>query len=82
MVANARHRRPGPTPGLRVDMDALDPTNSMTIATAPYRDHFAFLQRRHDAVSPAAHDGHTAIGLGLAHVLKQYAAQLNGASLN
>lgn len=24
------------------------------------------------------HDGHTAIGLGLAHVLKQYAAQLNG----
>ncbi len=24
------------------------------------------------------YDGHTAIGLGLAHVLKQYAAQLNG----
>ncbi len=48
----------------------------MTIATAP----IAIISASCNAgmMHACGHDGHTAIGLGLAHVLKQYAAQLNG----
>ena len=57
------------TIGLRADMDALpieETTGLPWASTAPGKMH------------ACGHDGHTAIGLGLAHVLKQYAAQLNG----
>ncbi|EQB2492133.1 M20 family metallo-hydrolase [Klebsiella michiganensis] len=68
--------RPGPTLAFRVDMDALDLNELHDDSHRPHRDRFASCN---DGMMHACgHDGHTAIGLGLAHVLKEYAAQLNG----
>ena len=68
--------RPGPTLAFRVDMDALDLNEQHDDSHRPHRDHFASCNA--GMMHACGHDGHTAIGLGLAHVLKQYAAQLNG----
>ncbi|UMX91101.1 amidohydrolase [Klebsiella pneumoniae] len=59
-----------------VDMDALDLNEQHDDSHRPHRDHFASCNA--GMMHACGHDGHTAIGLGLAHVLKQYAAQLNG----
>ncbi len=73
---------PRSTPGgpdqlaFRVDMDALDLNEQHDDSHRPHRDHFASCNA--GMMHACGHDGHTAIGLGLAHVLKQYAAQLNG----
>ena len=57
-------------------MDALDLSELHDDSHRPHRDRFASCN---DGMMHACgHDGHTAIGLGLAHVLKEYAAQLNG----
>lgn len=57
-------------------MDALDLNEQHDDSHRPHRDHFASCNA--GMMHACGHDGHTAIGLGLAHVLKQYAAQLNG----
>ncbi len=63
-------------PAFRVDMDALDLNEQHDDRHRAHRDHFASCNA--GMMHACGHDGHTAIGLGLAHVLKQYAAQLNG----
>ena len=76
VVATFDTGRPGPTLAFRVDMDALDLNELHDDSHRPHRDRFASCN---DGMMHACgHDGHTAIGLGLAHVLKEYAAQLNG----
>ncbi|MDS7876843.1 M20 family metallo-hydrolase [Klebsiella pasteurii] len=76
VVATLDTGRPGPTLAFRVDMDALDLNELHDDCHRPHRDRFASCN---DGMMHACgHDGHTAIGLGLAHVLKEYAAQLNG----
>lgn len=76
VVATLDTGRPGPTLAFRVDMDALDLNELHDDRHRPHRDRFASCN---DGMMHACgHDGHTAIGLGLAHVLKEYAAQLNG----
>lgn len=76
VVATLDTGRPGPTLAFRVDMDALDLNELHDDSHRPHRDRFASCN---DGMMHACgHDGHTAIGLGLAHVLKEYAAQLNG----
>lgn len=76
VVATLDTGRPGPTLAFRVDMDALDLNEQHDDSHRPHRDRFASCN---DGMMHACgHDGHTAIGLGLAHVLKEYAAQLNG----
>ncbi|HCK1138531.1 TPA: M20 family metallo-hydrolase [Klebsiella michiganensis] len=76
VVATFDTGRPGPTLAFRVDMDALDLNEQHDDSHRPHRDRFASCN---DGMMHACgHDGHTAIGLGLAHVLKEYAAQLNG----
>ncbi|EOX6949477.1 M20 family metallo-hydrolase [Klebsiella michiganensis] len=76
VVATLNTGRPGPTLAFRVDMDALDLNEQHDDSHRPHRDRFASCN---DGMMHACgHDGHTAIGLGLAHVLKEYAAQLNG----
>lgn len=76
VVATLDTGRPGPTLAFRVDMDALDLNEQHDDSHRPHRDHFASCNA--GMMHACGHDGHTAIGLGLAHVLKQYAAQLNG----
>jgi aminobenzoyl-glutamate utilization protein A len=63
VIAEVRGRRPGPTWGLRFDMDALPLTESDSPEHAPAAHGF---RCEHDAMHACAHDGHTAIGLGLA----------------
>lgn len=76
VVATLDTGRPGPTLAFRVDMDALDLNEQHDDSHRPHRDHFASCNA--GMMHACGHDGHTAIGLGLAHVLKQYVAQLNG----
>lgn len=76
VVATLDTGRPGPTLAFRVDMDALDLNEQTDDHHRPYREHFASCNQ--GMMHACGHDGHTAIGLGLAHVLKHYADQLNG----
>jgi len=57
----------GPTVGLRFDMDALDIQESVAETHRPAREGFASVN---DGMAHACgHDGHTALGLGVAEVL-------------
>ncbi|MGD8792323.1 MAG: amidohydrolase [Anaerolineae bacterium] len=67
---------PGPTIGLRFDMDAIELAESLDPDHRPAREGFA-------SVNPGAnhacgHDGHTAVGLGVAEVLTRLQAQIQG----
>lgn len=76
IVATLHSGRHGPTMAFRVDMDALDLDEARDNDHLPFREGFASCN---DGMMHAcAHDGHTTIGLGLAHVLMQYREQLNG----
>ncbi|MEE9651794.1 M20 family metallo-hydrolase [Enterobacter soli] len=76
IVATLRTGRPGPTIAFRVDMDALDLSEALDESHRPFRDGFASCNP--GMMHACGHDGHTTIGLGLAQVLKQNEAQLNG----
>lgn len=65
----------GPTVGLRFDMDALPLLESRSEGHRPVREGFASIN---DATHACGHDGHTAIGLGLAEVLAALKEQLRG----
>ena len=76
IVATLNTGRPGPVQAFRVDMDALDLVENTTADHRPFAGGY-------DSVNPGmmhacGHDGHTAIGLGLAYVLKQFESQLCG----
>lgn len=66
----------GPTTALRFDMDALDVTESADPDHRPNREGFA--SRNPGAMHACGHDGHTAIGLGVAAVLAGLRDQLCG----
>lgn len=76
IVATLNTGRPGPTLAFRVDMDALDLSEALDESHRPFRDGFASCNP--GMMHACGHDGHTTIGLGLAQVLKQHEAQLNG----
>ncbi len=57
----------GPTVGLRFDMDALDIRESAAETHRPAREGFASVND--GAAHACGHDGHTALGLGVAEVL-------------
>ncbi|KAA0511796.1 M20 family metallo-hydrolase [Enterobacter vonholyi] len=76
IVATLNTGRPGPTLAFRVDMDALDLSEALDDSHRPFRDGFASCNP--GMMHACAHDGHTTIGLGLAQVLKQNEARLNG----
>jgi aminobenzoyl-glutamate utilization protein A len=57
-------------------MDALDLSEALDESHRPFRDGFASCNP--GMMHACGHDGHTTIGLGLAQVLKQNEAQLNG----
>lgn len=66
----------GPTIGLRFDMDALDITESDDPDHRPNQEGFA--SKNKGAMHACGHDGHTAIGLGVATVLAEMKDQLRG----
>lgn len=68
--------RPGPTVAFRVDMDALPVRESDDPAHAPAREKFS--SARPGRMHACGHDGHTAIGLGLAATLPALARDWRG----
>ncbi|MCI1898301.1 MAG: M20 family metallo-hydrolase [Enterobacter sp.] len=76
IVATLNTGRPGPTIAFRVDMDALDLSEALHDGHRPHRDGFASCNP--GMMHACGHDGHTTIGLGLAHILKHNESQLHG----
>ena len=69
-------RGDGPTIGLRFDIDALDLVESHSSGHRPWIDGFASVND--GAAHACGHDGHAAIGLGLARVLTGLQDSLRG----
>lgn len=67
VVGIYRSGRPGPTVGLRFDMDSNDAVESEEETHRPFREGFASVNR--GAMHACGHDGHTAVGLAVAEVL-------------
>jgi aminobenzoyl-glutamate utilization protein A len=67
VVGRLRGARPGPSVGFRFDIDALDVTESADARHRPAREGFA--SGHPGAMHACGHDGHAAIGLGLARIL-------------
>lgn len=67
---------PGPSVGVRVDIDSNDLTEGEDPAHRPAREGFA--SRHPGAMHSCGHDGHTAIGLGLAELLTARRDRLRG----
>ncbi|EKT57140.1 M20 family metallo-hydrolase [Providencia burhodogranariea] len=76
IVATLDTGKTGPTLAFRVDMDALDLNEELTNQHRPHAEGFSSCNSQ--MMHACGHDGHTAIGLGLAHILKQYQSQLTG----
>ncbi|MGC9523011.1 MAG: amidohydrolase [Anaerolineae bacterium] len=66
----------GPTVGLRFDIDALDLQESQAEDHRPAREGFASINE--GAAHACGHDGHAALGLGVAGVLSGLADALRG----
>jgi len=67
VVARLKGGRPGPTIGMRFDIDALDIHESRDAGHLPVRE--GFVSCHAGAMHACGHDGHTAIGLGVAQVI-------------
>ena len=76
VVAEWTYSRPGPTVVFRVDMDALPVTESSATGHRPAAEGFA--SRHPGRMHACGHDGHTAIGLGLATLAAQQGANWGG----
>ncbi|WP_110690808.1 amidohydrolase [Salinicola endophyticus] len=68
--------RPGPTLAYRFDLDALPILESEADTHRPAR--LGFRSCHPGSMHACAHDGHTALGLGLAHLLPALASRLTG----
>lgn len=76
IVAEIDTARPGPMVAMRFDIDANNLTESASPEHRPFRLGFASL--RPGACHGCGHDGHAAIGLGVAKVLKSVEPDLRG----
>ena len=75
-VVGVLHASEGPTVALRFDMDALDLVESGGETHRPAREGFRSVNE--GACHACGHDGHAAIGLGLAEVLSSLRGRLRG----
>ncbi len=66
----------GSTIGFRFDMDAVEMNESSSKEHRPVKEGFASINE--NAAHACGHDGHTAIGLGLAEVLMKNKSKING----
>jgi aminobenzoyl-glutamate utilization protein A len=69
-------KRPGPTVGLRFDMDALDIEESNDSEHVPVSQGFESINKK--MMHACGHDAHTSIGLGLANLLSKNKHELQG----
>ena len=76
VVAEWTFPRPGPTVAFRVDTDALPVTEGTAGTHLPARD--GFISQRPGRMHACGHDGHMAIGLGLASIVASRAAHWGG----
>lgn len=76
VVGVMRFGKPGPTVALRADMDANDLVEAEDARHRPAREGFASINR--GAMHGCGHDGHTAMGLGVAEVLAGLKDRLAG----
>ena len=76
VVATLKGAHPGPVVALRVDMDALPIIENDTQAHLPARE--GFISAHPGIMHACAHDGHTAIGLGVAELLSELKDRLHG----
>lgn len=76
IVATLETGRPGPTIAFRFDMDALPIIESTDVGHFPVME--GFQSTVEGSMHACGHDAHTAIGLGLATMLAEHQAQLNG----
>jgi aminobenzoyl-glutamate utilization protein A len=67
VVADWTFPRPGPTIAFRVDMDALPVAEANVATHVPRRE--GFISKCGGRMHACGHDGHTAIGLGLASLI-------------
>lgn len=75
-VVGILQRGTGPTVALRFDMDAVDIEESKSPDHRPWREGFASVN--YGAMHACGHDGHTAVGLGVAEVLMGLKDQVQG----
>lgn len=68
--------KPGPTVGLRFDIDANDLTESNSLDHRPYKE--GFRSQHEEACHACGHDAHTSIGLSIAEILIHLKSELNG----
>ncbi|MFW5790869.1 MAG: amidohydrolase [Bacillota bacterium] len=66
----------GPTLGFRFDMDAVEMTESQSANHRPVTE--GFVSENENAAHACGHDGHTAIGLGLAEILVNNRDKISG----
>lgn len=76
VVGILKFAKPGPTVGLRFDMDANDAVESEEANHRPYREGFASVNR--GAMHACGHDGHTAVGLAVAEIIANCQQELAG----
>jgi aminobenzoyl-glutamate utilization protein A len=76
VVGTMRFAKPGPTVALRVDIDANDLIEAEESKHRPFREGFASVNK--GAMHACGHDGHTAMGLGVAEVLAAFKGRLAG----
>jgi aminobenzoyl-glutamate utilization protein A len=69
-------KKPGPVVAFRVDMDALDIQEDFSDSHVPFAEGFASVNA--NMMHACGHDGHTAIGLGLASLLVQEKDRFSG----
>ena len=66
----------GPVIGLRFDMDANDLNESSEESHRPYKEGFSSINK--GAMHACGHDGHTAVGLGVAKILMEFKQEFSG----
>lgn len=76
IVATLDTKIPGPTLAFRFDMDALPITESSDIQHHPQKEGFRSVSA--ESMHACGHDSHTAMGLGLAKLLKENETKLKG----
>ncbi|MCE7792780.1 amidohydrolase [Salipaludibacillus sp. CUR1] len=76
VIAVMDTKKPGPHTALRFDIDALPITESGEDDHLPAREQFR--SRQEGSMHACAHDGHTAIGIALAHLLHALRDRLSG----
>ncbi|MGP4062443.1 amidohydrolase [Halobacillus sp. H74] len=76
VVAKWDTGREGPHLAFRFDIDALPILESNETNHKPHADHFQ--SNQNGIMHACGHDGHTTIGLGLAHLIAHFQSQLTG----